>query len=470
MPNGSSIGVLGPVIFKNRLTFHSESGPIPIEWGPQSLKTNGPTSRAAPMSTAQESSSPISARPGAQPVSPWLARLLAALVWVYIAYMIIDWGLWKPLTIHGVDYPKHWLAARAVLEGRSVYIGDQLWMGYNYPQANAIWFFWLGFFSIETAQIVWKLLMLAFLGATWFWAWRTLWPDHVSLGHLSPSDQLVRRAIARHWTLATAAVVFLFQPSISSLYVGNIDPLNTFLAVGMVCALFSGRERLSGVAWGLLALIKMLPVALILPVFLWKRWRVLQGFLGLMVVYFIVLLVMGRLDDEWYFVTEVAPGVPRWWRGISLMPARFVLLAFGLEKEVYDNPHGFDLVSRISLVIFLAGYVWLLIWARRREIGWLRGLELAILAYPLLTPLLEFHHFVWIMPALLLQLRRWLSGQMGLGVACWLMGGWVMLNAGFQSVYQLSALGHWCHFPILAGYGLLIVTSIVEVARGTRSK
>ena len=235
----------------------------------------------------------------------------------------------------------------------------------------------------------------------------------------------------------------------------------------MVCALLGGRQRLAGVMWGLLALVKILPVFLLFPILLWRRWRLLQGFLAINLLYFILLVATGRVGEEWFFVNEVMPAIPRWWRGISIIPGRFVMLALGLHESVYMNPHGFDLVSRTSLICWLVFYLWLLIWMRRRGVDWLRALEMAILTYPLLTPLLEYHHFVWIMPALLLHLRRWLSGQMSLRIAMGLLAGWVILNAGFPFVFQLSKFGQWSHFPVLFGYGLLIVVAIVELAGET---
>ena len=134
---------------------------------------HAPRPRPAKASPAQaspaEASNPLS--------SPYLGAALRLTAAAFIAFNLGKHGIYRPLTIHGVDYPKHWEAARAILEGRNNYIGGDLWLGFNYPQWSALATVWLGWFDVDTAQWIWKLMMLASLIGAWWIGWRSFRPN-----------------------------------------------------------------------------------------------------------------------------------------------------------------------------------------------------------------------------------------------------------------------------------------------------
>ena len=138
----------------------------------------------------------------------WL-RLVAIF---YVAFNFGKHGIYRPLTIHGVDYPKHWLAARAVLEGRSTYLGDELWMGFNYPQWSALVTAWLGWFDVDSGQIIWKMLQLLALVVSWWIAWRIFAPPRAADSAQELSSPAIRSSVAagirRHWGLTAAVLLF----------------------------------------------------------------------------------------------------------------------------------------------------------------------------------------------------------------------------------------------------------------------
>ncbi len=394
-------------------------------------------------------------------VTPGLRRLLFFAIAVFIAHQVLYLGIYKPLTIFGVDYGKHWKAARAVLEGRSTYLEPELWMGFNYPQATAFTFIWLGWMSFETAQKVWKIFLLACIVACWAMAWRALKPaapDSMTDSRLAPGDRLLRGAFRAHWWLATAFATAAFMPAVSAIYIGNIDPYNALLAVAMVALLAKERPRAAGVVWALLTLVKLLPGALLIPVLLWRRGRVLAAFLATMLVYLLILIAMNRLQFEWYFFREMLPKVPSYWRNISITPIRILFDATG-HGDLWNNPYAFETAARIQLALFAAAYCAVLFNLKRRGLDWMRGLEVAIVLYPILTPLLEYHHFVFMLPALYLQARRWAEGRMGWGVAGGLLAGWVMLQIGFIIGFQFSNIGeHSQYFSTLAYFAIMAFT------------
>src|SRR5262245_35097321 len=100
------------------------------------------------------------------PRDRWSRKSILVLLVLAALIQIGQWGIWRPLRWPGVDYGKHWDAARAVLENRNNYFidgsrNDELWLGFNYPQATAFMFLWLGFVSRAHGEVVWKMFNLA---------------------------------------------------------------------------------------------------------------------------------------------------------------------------------------------------------------------------------------------------------------------------------------------------------------------
>ncbi len=407
-------------------------------------------------------------------VNPRISMLLQIVAWGFVAFTLGKHGIYRPLTIHGVDYPKHWLAARAVLEGKSVYEGPELWLGFNYPQWSALVTFWLGWFDIETAQNVWKMMHLLFVVGCWGLAARGFRPAVLTANgalpkrekELEPLQRFIAEGIERHWLLIAAFLVAAFNPLVSgSLFLGQIEPLNALLVMAFLAALLSGRERLAGATWAMMCLTKMMPVILIVPFLLWRKWRVLQGWIGFMAAYFLALVVTGRVGYEWFFVTVAMEKISFHWQYISISPARLLMLLFAPEswledQATYDRCVGVWILTAGSLYVTLT---WQL---RRRGVELLRAIEVGLVFVPILSPLLESHHFAWMIPLMFLHLARWSRGEMSNTMALILALGWWIINME-QFVYNFARVftTKWHQFPPLAGALILTAATIFDSLR-----
>lgn len=391
------------------------------------------------------------------------------MLWAYVAAVLGKYGIYKPMTQHGVDFTKHWYAAHAILEGVTPYEGKpHLWLGYNYPQWTALVTFWLAYLDIKTAEILWKSIGLLLVVACWWIAWRVFKPDLSGAPGLSAQSDFriqLTRAMHGHWALTTAVLVAAFAPAgASSLHIGQSDPINAFLAMALVAALLTGRERLGGVYWAMLCLVKSVPVFLILPVLFWRRWRMLQGWLFFMAGYALMLLITGRLMHEWFFVSDVTPLIPFRWRGISVAIPRAILLAF-FPESWHDTPAIYETFIKAGMLITLAAMALIVYMARRRGLGFLRVLETSLLFLPFLTPLLENHHFVWVMPVLFLHLQRWLRGDFSLSMTAVLVVGWAVVMLDYFAYNLLAHTGFFGKFFSVPGGLLLLGASVYEIFR-----
>lgn len=394
---------------------------------------------------------------------------LKVIAWVYVAAVIGEHFLWRPHTIPGVDFPKHWLAPVAILEGRNLYLGDELWLYYNYPQWSAMVTFWLGWFSREAAEHIWKAMNALLVLLSWFIAWRAFRLPRVSetgIGEHSVRDQ-VQEALRNNWILFTAVIFAAFDPAAKTvLFTGNIDPWNLLAMTALVAALLSGRERMAGVAWAVLCLVKMVPVLLIVPIVIWRRWRIMQGWFVFMLGYLVLLIATQRLQYEWFFVTDVMKEISFEWRWISISVPQF-FLKYALPESWNDDPHRFGLFTNGVLAVLglgmLAGI------ARLKQLGasFLRVLEFGIIFLPLLSPLLEGHHYAWTLPAFFLQLGRWFRGELRPVPAAIYAIGWFVISRDHFYIDLMQNVGYWPKFMPMFGGVLLIVAAGIELVRPT---
>lgn len=404
-----------------------------------------------------------------------LAFTLRVLLWGYVAFILGKHGIYRPLTQTGVDYPKHWLAARAILDGENNYTGNYwLWLGFNYPQWSALISFWIACFDIGTAEIVWKMIGLGLIVACWWIAWRCFRPEAAAEGEaplqIGETRRSAAEAMRRDWPLTCAVMVALFAPAgASSLFLGQIEPMNAFLVMAFVGALLIEKEGLAGVYWAMLCLIKMIPVFLIVPIILWRRWRILKTWAIFMAVYAIVLVVTGRLQYEWFFVTEAAGKIPFRWRGISVALPRAIMLLF-FPGEWRDDELHYMRFMNTGMVILCGLYVAAIAAIRRGGWSFLRSLEVAIMFIPLLSPLLENHHFAWTLPVFFLQVRRWIRGEMTAGVAFVLVLGWWLIALDYFCYNLMAHMGDWPRFISMPGAIIIIIACMIEFARAKSAR
>jgi hypothetical protein len=99
----------------------------------------------------------------------------------------------------------------------------------------------------------------------------------------------------------------------------------------------------------------------------------------------------------------------------------------------------------------------------------LRVLEFGILFLPLLSPLLEGHHYAWTLPAFFLQLGRWFRGELRPLPAAVYAAGWFLISRDFFYIDMMHNLGDWPEFMPLFGGLLLLVGFAIELGRSGKS-
>ena len=300
----------------------------------------------------------------------------------------------------GVDFGKHYEAAQRVWKGRSPFT-DDLYLSFNYPQFVA----WtslplLLFPDIRSAEKAWDLfnVFLIFLTAA-----------IVIFGFRpspSPSNEAQRtpfEILQRHWWIPAIFLTFFFYPNTDGLVQGNLSPwvLVTMTLLGWMVV--TNRDTGIGVMIALCGLMKLMPFLLVIPYLVGWRKKVLRAAGLVWGIYFMVLLVTRTWKYEWYYITKVIPHIGAYWHHVSYsLP--YVLMRI-ISRKAYYNAGLMKWVSSIWVLVMIGSYI-IICWRSRRRIreegGHVLFFALGTLLLPLLPPLLEYLHFVWFFPGMVI--------------------------------------------------------------------
>jgi len=373
-----------------------------------------------------------------------LLKVLQVLAWVLLTITFCKHVVYYPLFREGawgVDYGKHYVAAREVLAGRSPFVGEN-YLGFNYPQFTAWLYLFLAAFSLEGAEKVWNLCNALFVIAAFFTIVAFYRPKpRESADALSACDAQAGRSrgaldpgvalwVRDHWASVSALLYAGFAPWFMDFHCGNIEPLNLILIVAFGAALIRGADGVAGVVLAMACLVKILPVFFLLPLAMARRWRVVSVCMAAMAVYASILFAseLWRPGDGWWrwevsLFTDTLPRVAFEYRDLSR--SLVAIAARYFSPLLWDSEPAFNLAARGLGLAILASYVCVLIAARRfLRRSWRDGVAFTALAIVILSPLIEYHHLVWSIPAYLFLVVDYVEGRVRHGFFALAAGLW----------------------------------------------
>ena len=322
----------------------------------------------------------------------------------------------------GNDFPIYWQAARDILAGRSPYeVGTGL-HGYVYLP----WFAW--------ALVPLALLPLAFAAWCWYvanvactWlAGRMLLASMRDAGVPTPPEAI---------TLAVLPLIGAFQ---DNLMLGQANLLLLLLVALAV------RGAAGGFPIAYAAALKMPAVVLAIPLAVRARVRSLAGIaLGLVLAIGVPLLAPGGVErlGEWRakVIDPAAAGTLQGSKNIDQSPQaalrRLLVAEPAFEGHAVNvaslDPQTFALVSRVTSLVFLAGYcfLWLLAPHKSSPRALLIDLALGCCAMVQLTGFnLKAQFVVLLLPAWLAASLAWDGGSRTRRVALVVAGALFLLS------------------------------------------
>lgn len=352
--------------------------------------------------------------------------LLQIEAWALLVFMLAKYVGLQQFTTLGVDFPKHYAAALEILRGSNPYDGE-LYLGFNYPLFTGWLFLFLAPFSLETAGLVWDvcntLLVLGALGLVLF----GYKPEP------GTAPETAARVVCRYWHSVAAFAFAIFAPVFLEIRDGNIEPLNLFLLVALGAALLRGRERTVGVLLAMLCLVKILPVFFLPVLYITGKRRAIYVCLVCLAVYAAVLLATGWWRWECFLLSQTLPHVGYHYRGLSNSLAAQAGRYFA--PTLWESEGAFRIAS-IAIAASMGSACLAVLLIRKQRVPraqeggasparffqgilkritcphlWREGLGLASLTIVLISPLLEYQHLIWAMPAYLFLLMDYAEGR-----------------------------------------------------------
>jgi len=369
-----------------------------------------------------------------------------------------------PFSMHGVDFTVTWRACRQFIGGQPVYLepfhleGPDGWEVFKYPQFLLLFFAWLSFFPLPVAEMLWKLLMLCSLlalgGISIRFVLFALGGGAERNTGASPSKHF---SILRHALLAVGVLFALstFSPLSWSLQLGQPGPLLALILMAAWVSLEKRREQQAGVWLACGAWIKILPGLLFIPAGLRRRWKIFRGAVFVTICYLVVLLILGRLSDEWYYFSRVLPSISYQTRGVSHSLTQGLMFFFGVSVEAPAEKY--VTTQRLITLCFLAIYTLVLGGAARMKASPQELYEIALAGLPVITPVLEGHHFVILWPLWVSQFRQLIASQrFGLGEIVPIFA-WIPIFL-VTSFHHLFPAAHMAFLPSFASAVLWLIS------------
>lgn len=333
---------------------------------------------------------------------------------VIIPYDRPIWGLFD----YQLDLDVYRAGAQTVLDGGKLYEAKLLGqMDYTYAPISVIVFIPFALMSFDAARIVWSIGIFIAL-------YLVIMLSFKSLGHQAD------------WRLRTVAVslisvMMLLEPVRTTVWYGQI---NVFLMLLILADLLrrmpagydAAQPRLSGVATGFAAGIKLTPLIFIFYLVLLRRWRtalgVVGGFVGTIAVGFFVLPA-----ESWKFWTQTMfdsnrVGVPQTSGNQSARGALANLIGS-------DSPNVVLWLAIALAAVALGMYAAVLAHRHGQE---LLALSLVGMTSCVVSPMSWGHHWVWFVPLVVLGIHFMFDAGLSSAER---VGAGVLLVAGFLAAF-----------------------------------
>ena len=393
-----------------------------------------------------------------------IRRLFLAACWLAFAFMFVKYALVLPFAKEGVDFAKHYNAAVHVLHGRLPCGNDYL--SFSTPMFTVWIYLFLAAFSHAQAAWIWNICNTFYILAALGMLIRYCHPSP-SLPPSPSPDQAARRWLIKHWPSAVALMLAAFAPLFLQLPYGNIETLNLALIVLFISAMLRDADAVAGLALGVLCLVKLLPGLLLIPLALAGKKRAVAFCLAVLAVYGALLIATGGWRWDWILLTQVLQDLPY---KFSFASSSLVCIgSYLFAPSLMENKAHFDAASRIiALTVFAATILTLLASWRACRRNWRDSVALCSLSVPLLTPLLEYHHYIWTIPAYVFLFRDFAEGAsrrryFAVSLALWA----VIFAAGYWNVLRMRVAMPPTFYATLATAALWAMTAGRLIAKSS---
>lgn len=356
-----------------------------------------------------------------------------------VAFRAVQFAALTRAPQFGYDVSAYWLAGRHLLDGEPIYSAAQL-AGQYAPQGQGLYLYppALAAFFLPLAA----LFPDGYLGLAWLWAGAGAAVLAATVAWVAGAEGI---AGDRRGLLLLLAAAFAFPPVVGELVLGNVhlELLGLFALAWWGVRRGGGRgEAVAGIAIGAAALVKIVPVVMVVWFVATGRWRAAAwAVIGAALLAALTLPLTGL--QPWLDYPAVLANLGR--------PAD---ATDALAPAVWLG----DLVGPgIARLLVLVAAVAAIAWSARRLVE-PASFAVAVSAAVLVAPAVFHHYLAMLILPMLLALR-------GVERRGWLAAAYLAMWGGQQPA--LGGLG-WLLNRALPALGALLVPAIL-MARGRRA-
>lgn len=400
------------------------------------------------------------------------------ILWVMVAVLCVlgmlqVWLAWSEIISSGMDIQQDFIAAQRLRAGEDIYtpivpaevvalgVHEEYGVGMRlnvHPPLTALMFAPLTLLSFPAAALLWTLGSVAMLfGVVWLLVAEFDLPLH------GP------------WRLLVPLLMLNWYPVWQHLHVGQFTILLLAMIVGAWWCERHGHPWFAGLLLGAATMLKIYPALLLGYALLRRRWRVLGGAAGCMLVLLAAQMAVNPQHWAEYF-GQVAPANAATWmpnaRNASLATISMRLFVGSDEVRPFFAMPQLELPLRVVLYGAAGGLFGLVLWRRRMEPDLAGEYSLGLSAIALLSPLSWDHSFLFLlMPFAYVwqqarlrpgSWRRWALGLVLVALALSLFPA-ELVFAKLKRAFLLQQMPPWVHFHavgvwvLLCGYAATLI-------------
>lgn len=312
--------------------------------------------------------------------APWALRLLSLLaVCEYLSK-----GLFLGSFTNAFDFASFYNAAALAVHGEGAHVYDTFFsyvpgaspipMFFLYPAPVALLMAPLGFFSFETATLLFQILSHACL-----WGALALWCRDRS------DDE----------RLTGFFLVFLFFPVYYSMQVGQAEPFVLLALISSAALHKSGRASWAGLGLAAAICLKLFLLFLVIYLGLRRSWRLLAWTIFWLGALFVVsgFIVPWEIQAQYWSRVGSSLGFEAFTDNQSvtgfahrtLTNSRFALGFIDSERAAWSLKAGLA-------AMLMTGYAWLIAFKSREKVLFGRDFGFTIVTILLIAPIVDTHH------------------------------------------------------------------------------
>jgi alpha-1,2-mannosyltransferase len=322
----------------------------------------------------------------------WLAKRWVTNVIYGVLLAEIGVVIWYAVSFHAVDFAVYMWGGHAVGHGSRLYLDSSSGHWFTYTPLAAALFAPISMLPTATGQVLWELASVAAFAVA---AWVTLklagWPTRAMVGGVA----------------AITALGLVLEPVYHTLFNGQINLI--LLAFILVDVWRVSQGRRGGIGVGIAAAIKLTPAIFILLFLFTRRTKAAVIATGTFLVCGLIGYLIAPSASHLYWT--------RFFYDTKRVDAPYIgnQSIYGAAIRIFGGPaHVGDWYMLVTVAIAAVGLATATVFGRRGD--WLSAAAVTGVTGLLISPVSWTHHWVWVMPALIVLARAGNRGK--IAAAC----------------------------------------------------